>query len=264
MICFFFCWLTTKELAHIIHNHSWIAQFIKWALHNCRSDTHPLAVFAQDCQKTVREVASPLYNKYSKLITECVSVPYEYKAPELSDQAVEELEQEISDSAGGAASSDAYFEACCEDSVEQVNLAIEGNEKAVKKLDNFAYKPLSKEDTKDDMDSLFDSDEENVSEESSVTEQPQSTLPRTESQLSEVLREKRIDDLEDIQSMSESLQQQLSKINSVIHQTMYTVKTLLMLAYEDLNCSEGCDIIHEELQQHIFNSFGDELQFVYR
>lgn len=228
-----------------------------------RSTTHPLAVIAQDCEKQVKDIASPLHIKYGKLITECVSVPYEYRATVLSDEAVQELELEISDNTEGAPTNNNFAEAC-EESADQVNLAIAKTKKTVKNLDDIATTKSSKREETDDMDSLFDSDEENLNDEPSSSEQPHTTLPRTESQLSDVQREKRVDDLEEVQSLSESMQEKLGEANKIIHQTMYTLKTLFMLAYDDMNCTEGCDIIHDVMQQHIFGVLGDELQFLYR
>lgn len=246
-----------------------IAFFSSYSLLNLdlifRSKTHPLAILVQDCHQTVTVIASPLHEKHRKLITECISVPYHYKTPELSDQAVQELEEELAEEASGENQTrDDNFERSCEETADELNLAISKTEKTVKNLDDLVTKAGAVNED-DEMDSLFDSDDENNSlENSTQPEEEPTSMVRSESQLSDVQREKRIDDLEEVQSLSESLKTQLTEVNKKIHETMHTVNTLFMLAYEDLNCTEGCDIIHSATQDHVFGGLGEDLQFLFR
>ena len=225
-----------------------------------------------DCQIQVKDVTTPLYNKYQQLIGDCVSVPYvlaqtdEIPTSESTDNLVsaEELED------NGVV--DDAFERNCNIASDQIKAAIYKTDKEIDKLlepeANSTEKPptnISTAEDEDEMDSLFDSDNEsNGGEADSCELNSDSENMKPDNRLIGSLNETNQQTLAELESLSATFTGQLNDVTKLIHEAMHTLRTLIMLAYDSLNCTEGYDIASSVIQECLFANIADHIHFLFR
>jgi len=122
----------------------------------------------------------------------------------------------------------------------------------INKFDSKAVKPLSREDSVDEMDSLFDSDEEErgspeeTEPESSQTE-PSATVT-----------------MDEIELYYEAMDRELKHLVSLIHECIYRVKRMFILAYTELDDELGYDVIYSTVEEAVFTGLNRSLTIMFR
>lgn len=228
------------------------------------SSTHPLAVVLKDAQEKVRKVTQPIYEEYHQLIQEHISVPYEYNDIELSDTEALQIGNTLTEE-----TDEDEFERNLNTASEQVKTAIYKTDDAIASLENpglgGAGVEVDKEE-EDEMDSLFDSDED-INEQDGRSQGEAAGLVdshKPDNRLTDYAKQDVVEKLNDVEELSEVFKQQLANITESLHAVMYTLSTLVPLAYESLKCDIGSDIVHAAIQECTFPGINEELQFLYR
>lgn len=249
----------------------------------CRSQTHPLADMLRDCEQSVTEVTGSLYNKYHAVISNYPMVPFPLPAetancvaqaksvggenePEVCENESLNIEEEDVEKL------DNEFEINYNMATDQVKAARYKTDKEIGKLlsdglteTGESVKLAGDWEDKDEMDSLFDSDEEdaiNVSRDSSEdrndnSENLDDCTPTTANGTADVLEV--VDELE---KSAATYHEQLSIVIERIHEVTNALKTLLILAYVKLKGAN--DIVNSVIQEILFTDVGEQLEFLYR
>lgn len=213
----------------------------------------------------MKEVIDPIYDKYSSLITNCVVVPYEYGQPSTpeepdvtSDETCDDLRDDLE-----------AFERNCDNSRQEIKVAMYKTDKQISVLLN-DDQPISGEteeastkvEANDDMDSLFDSDEDdNIDCKGNDAEFNGQSSP---SSSTDDRKEENKSALADARTFSHAFNKQLCVVNSCVHEFMHTARTLFMLAYDDLNKTDGWDNVTSAVQECVFTDIERGLHVLYR
>lgn len=212
----------------------------------------------------MRKVTQPIYEEYHQLIQEHISVPYEYNDIELSDTEALQIGNTLTEE-----TDEDEFERNLNIASEQVKTAIYKTDDAIASLENpglgGAGVEVDKEE-EDEMDSLFDSDED-INEQDGRSQGEAAGLVdshKPDNRLTDYAKQDVVEKLNDVEELSEVFKQQLANITESLHAVMYTLSTLVPLAYESLKCDIGSDIVHAAIQECTFPGINEELQFLYR
>lgn len=240
-------------------------------MYEFRSETHPLAVLLKDCHAAVNDITEPLYKQYHELVDSCVRVPFPLANAE--EPETEELELP---SSASSESLDDGFERNCNLASNEVKAAMYKTDKEISILLNNesaaeGTKANSKDEAlqseeKDDMDSLFDSDEEDCLADSDMSsEVKEDNGAKLENQsVSATVDETKLEALEELQSSQVAYNEQLNVVTKCVHEASHSLRTLLMLAFEELNSTEGYDLITSIVQELLFADIGEHIQLLYR
>ncbi|XP_067928040.1 VPS9 domain-containing protein 1-like [Watersipora subatra] len=255
------------------------------------TDTHPLTMLLKDCQMTVADVAVPLYEKYHILIQSCIRVPFirlpqddreptDFHPLTESENADQEPASTAIDNEGTDDCLDDTFERNCNLADEEVKEAIYKTDKEISKLlkikttvdstelpsDALRSDQTNEAEESDDMDSLFDSDNETNDREATAlnSEFVIDAGDKLDNRVPLPVSGSNTKALMLLKSSVNEFNEKLRNLTQSVHETVYSLRTLFALAYDGLNCNDGQDIIASVVYETLFLHIGEHLQFLFR
>lgn len=223
---------------------------------------HPISLKLYGTVQDIKCVVKPLYERYNDIINEWFAVPFKYEHLETSDETIEELEKEIDSSDSDIAAGGAKFEQYCDDTREQVTKAIDKTSDEIKKLEKIeggSRMPSKEEVMIDEMDDLFDDDDDSYSGKPAAKYSHPDRAATSQRRVS-VNR----DIINDIYAFEETFRTQLCVIENDLFECIHTLKELFLIAYDGLKEYDDETLIVNSISDMVFEELYSYLILLYR